>query len=84
LEEPQPKDEGEVSLMQEEIEYLKKQIEDLKEALKHKAGENMPAYYFEPLKRDLAALESRVDRILDATITAITTGSVEGLKSLKR
>lgn len=44
----------------------------------------MPAYYFEPLKRELTALEKRVESILEATIKAITTGSVEGLKALKR
>jgi Tfp pilus assembly protein PilO len=70
--------------MQDQLDALKKEVAELKEALKHKAADSTLAFYFEPLKRDLAGLEKRVDNVIDATIKAIITNSVEGLKGLKQ
>lgn len=69
--------------MQKQIDELKERLHAFEEVLKHKAGVAYVDAHVEPLKRNLTALEKRMDDILDATIKAITTNSVEGLKLLR-
>jgi hypothetical protein len=66
------------------LEELEKRIEQIREALQHKLGDAVLGHHIEPMRRELAELDKKIDAVIDATIKAVTTQSVEGLKALKR
>jgi hypothetical protein len=71
--------------MDEELKDLKDRLEKAEEALTSKASAAVvEQVYLRPINERLAALEFKIDRLLDETIKAITTNSVEGLKTLRR
>jgi hypothetical protein len=72
---------GDIHQMQTQIDELKKQVEQLTKDLKQKAHVDLPGTLDKQIRDDF---NLKFDALIDATIKAITTNSVEGLKALKR
>jgi chaperonin cofactor prefoldin len=72
--------------IQDQIDRLKKNIDELRGALMQKANANVGLAVLEQVKHDLDKLDKRIDDLLEGTIKALTGASVsaEGLKTLKR
>ena len=69
--------------MDSNLKGLTERVEKSEKALEHKAGVGLAEEYSNQLKREMTAIRKSIDDLTEATIKAVTTGSVEGLKVLK-